>query len=402
MHHNQDLEHQIPVNDLVLGMYVTNLDKPWEETDFLFQGFMITNTAELMALQEQCNYVYVRAAVHSNGPMQTEKVQYINKIRLNDELSSARSAYQNACSDTKIILDTMRFTGNLDIERINNIVDEMVGSVLRNDGAMLLLSQIKNKDEYTAEHSLRVGLFSAALGKELGLKPLEIKNLATCGLLHDIGKVKIPIDILNKPGAFTSKEYELMQAHTTYGKKLLIGQPGIYAGAVDSAFSHHERLDGTGYPRGVGAEKIPYFAKIVAISDTYDAITSHRCYKDGTPSIEAFEILFKHCDTNYDRELVESFIRMMGVYAPGCIVEMTNGEVGIVLSINKGQRLQPKVLLLRTKTNPTIKQRLVDLSANATDSCNKIYIVKEAYIDGAFDINLSDYLGKGLKIDFDV
>ncbi len=401
MHHNQYQEHKIPVHELKLGMYVANLDKPWEETDFLFQGFLITNTNELFALQEQCEYVYVRASHYSNGRGQAEKVQYINKIRLSDELSSARSAYQNACSDTKIILDGMRLTGNLDIKRINNIVDEMVDSVLRNEGALLLLSQIKNKDEYTAEHSLRVGLFSAALGKELGLRPLEINNVATCGLLHDIGKVKIPIEILNKPGSFTTEEYELMKAHTIYGKKLLIGKSGIYAGAVDTAFSHHERLDGSGYPRAVGTEKIPYFAKIVAIADTYDAITSHRCYKDGVPSIKAFEILFKHCDTGYERELVETFIKMMGVYAPGCIVEMTNGEIGIVLSINKGQRLKPKVLLLKTKTNSEIKQRLVDLSANVTDLNSKVYAVKDAYIDGTFDINLRDYLGKGLKVDFD-
>ncbi|MCW8932865.1 MAG: HD-GYP domain-containing protein, partial [Gammaproteobacteria bacterium] len=313
--HKQYQEHKIPVNELALGMFVTQLDKPWEESSFLFQGFMITNKNELSALQEECEYVYVRASVNSTNHTQTNQVNYINKIRLSDEMSNARSAYQDACSDTKIILDTMRLSGNLDIKRINKIVDDMVDSVLKNKGAMLLLSQIKNKDEYTAEHSLRVGLFSAALGKELGLKPLEIKNLGTCGLLHDIGKVKVPIDILNKPGAFTGNEYETMKAHTTYGKKLLIGKSGIYAGAVDTAFSHHERLDGKGYPRGVNSEKIPYFAKIVAIvaiADTYDAITSHRCYKDATPSIKAFEILFKNCDTSYEKALVETFIKMMG------------------------------------------------------------------------------------------
>ncbi|MCU7960411.1 MAG: DUF3391 domain-containing protein, partial [gamma proteobacterium symbiont of Bathyaustriella thionipta] len=229
MHNKKFQDHKISVTELALGMYVTNLDKPWEETDFIFQGFMITNSNEMVALQEQCEYVYIRASVDSAGPYQAEKVQYINKIRLSDELSNARSAYQNACSDTKIILDTMRLTGNLDVERVNNIVDEMVESILRNDGAMALLSQIKNKDEYTAEHSLRVGLFSASLGKELGLRALEIKNLDTCGLLHDIGKVKIPIDILNKPGAFNSEEYEIMKAHTTHGKKLLIGKSGIYS-----------------------------------------------------------------------------------------------------------------------------------------------------------------------------
>jgi len=192
-----------------------------------------------------------------------------------------------------------------------------------------------------------------------------------------------------------------MKAHTTYGKKLLIGKSGIYAGAVDSAFSHHERLDGTGYPRGVGSEKIPHFAKIVAVADTYDAITSHRCYKDATPSIKAFEILFRECDKGYEKSLVETFIKMMGVYAPGCIVEMTNGEVGIVISTNKEERLLPTVLLLRTRNNPQIKQRLINMAADATDARNKVYVVKDAYIDGTFDIHLKDYLSKGLKIDFD-
>ncbi|MCU7938744.1 MAG: hypothetical protein KZQ64_01805 [gamma proteobacterium symbiont of Bathyaustriella thionipta] len=192
-----------------------------------------------------------------------------------------------------------------------------------------------------------------------------------------------------------------LQVHQTHGKKLLIGKSGIYSGSVDTAFAHHERLDGGGYPRGVGADKIPYFAKIIAIADTYDAITSHRCYKDGTPSIKAFEVLFKNCDTAYDKELVEIFIKMMGVYAPGCIVEMTNSEIGIVISTNKDKRLKPKVLLLRSRDNPHIKQRLIDMSADTTDSRNNVYVVKEAYIDGTFDIHLSDYLKKGLKIDFD-
>jgi len=340
MHNKNYQEHKVPVNELGLGMFVTNLDKPWEESEFLFQGFMITNQNELLALQEQCQYVYVRASIDTNKPIQDGNVQYVNKIRLTDEMSNARSAYQNACSETKIILDTMRLTGNLDVDRVNSIVDDMVDSILRNDGAMSLLSQIKHKDEYTAEHSLRVGLFSASLAKELGLKPLEIKNAGTCGLLHDIGKVKIPIDILNKPGAFTQEEYELMKSHTTSGKKLLIGQSGIYPGSVDTAFLHHERLDGTGYPRGVSSEKIPYFAKIVAVADTYDAITSHRCYKDGKTSLKAFGILYKHCGTGYEKELVETFIKVMGVYAPGCIVEMTNDEVGIVISTNKTKRLR--------------------------------------------------------------
>jgi HD-GYP domain-containing protein (c-di-GMP phosphodiesterase class II) len=360
---------------------------------------MITNNNELRALQEQCTIVYVRAVIDQNTASQ--KAHYISKIRLSDELSNARSAYQSACSDTKIILDTMRLSGNLDIDRVNHVVDDMVDGILKNEGAMMLLSQIKNRDEYTAEHSLRVGLFSAALAKELGLKPLEIKNAGTCGLLHDVGKVKVPLDILNKPGAFTQQEYDIMKAHTSYGRKLLIGKAGLYAGAVDAAFTHHERLDGKGYPRGVSAEKIPYFARIVAIADTYDAITSHRCYKEGLASLKAFEILFNNSDTCYERELVETFIKMMGVYAPGCVVEMHNGEIGVVISTNKSKRLEPRVLLVRNKEQFYSQQRMVDLSNRAEDANQLPYVIKDAYIDGTFDIKLSDYLEQGLQIDFD-
>ena len=388
-------EHKMFVDDLSLGMFIIALDKPWEESDFLFQGFMITNTDELLALQQQCQFVYIRKSLNKNTNTET----FIHKIRLNDDMAHARSAYQSACSNTKVIFDTLRFSENLDVNKVNHVVDDIVDGILKDEAAMLLLSQIKNRDEYTSEHSLRVALFSGALAKEIGLKPLEIKNVTVCGLLHDVGKIQVPLDILNKPGKFTDAEYTIMKAHTTYGRKMLIGQSGFYEGAVDVAYSHHERLDGQGYPRGVDSSQIPYFAKIVAVADTYDAITSDRCYKEGLSSLKAFEILHNNCDTCYEKNLVEHFIKLMGVYAPGCIVELNTGDIGIVISTNKTKRLLPKVLILRNKEGFYKQQRMFDLYTLENKESNE-YKVKEAYADGSFDIKLSDFLTQGLQIEF--
>lgn len=153
----------------------------------------------------------------------------------------------------------------------------------------------------------------------------EIQNLALCGLLHDVGKTRIPIEILNKPSSLTDEEFALMRNHAVHGRTILMATGGSLQGAVDVAFSHHERVDGKGYPRGLPAQNIPYFAKIIALVDTYDAITSTRVYQKALASMHALEIIHKNRGTQFDAELADAFIRMVGIYPPGSIVEMLNG-----------------------------------------------------------------------------
>ena len=394
------IELKRSVELLELGMFVTRLDRPWEETDFIYQGFQINTLDELHALKALCDYVYVRAAKQTwqseKGKQKAvpEKISYINKIPINEELNNIRSAYKDACSQMGAILDTIRLSGELDIEKVNDIVDECVDSILRNDSALVWLTQIRHKDTYTAEHSLRVCIYAIALGRELGFRELELQNIGVCGLLHDVGKVRIPKDILIKQDNLTPEEIKIMQQHPVYGKKLLISKSGVYPGAVDVAYCHHERLDGSGYPRGITAERIPYYAKIIGIIDAYDSMISDKPYSKGITTLDACRHIYQCKDTLFDKTILGYFIHFIGIYAPGSLVEMNTGEVGIIIETNNEDGIKPRILLILGSDKLPKNGRIIDLKKGDITFTNTVYVINKSLSNGAYGINVEDYLDR--------
>ncbi|KZY92327.1 hypothetical protein A3744_19305, partial [Oleiphilus sp. HI0073] len=273
-----------------------------------------------------------------------------------------------------------------------------VDSILRNPEAMRWLSLIKNADEYTAEHCLRVCVLSVSLGRLIGLAEYELEELGVCGFLHDVGKAKIPDSILNKPGRFTDEEFEIMKSHTVHGKNILISQKGVPASAIDAAHAHHERPDGLGYPRRLSSHQITQFSSIVSIVDAYDAITSKRVYKKARSSIEALRIIYDGKGTCFDEALAERFIAMIGIYPNGHIAELTTGEVGIIVRSNNVNRLKPKVLVVRDAKGQACRERIIDLAADPKDADGRPVLIKDLYPNGAFNIDLSTYLKRGLRL----
>ncbi len=396
------IELKRSVELLELGMFVTRLDRPWEETDFIYQGFQINSLDELHALQALCDYVYVRAAKQtwqsgqdrqaSNRKTVPERISYINKIPINEELNNIRSAYKDACSQMGAILDTIRLSGELDIDKVNEIVDECVDSILRNDSALVWLTQIRHKDNYTAEHSLRVCIYAIALGRELGFRELELQNIGTCGLLHDVGKVRIPKEILTKQSNLTPDEIKIMQEHPVYGKKLLISKAGVYPGAVDVAYCHHERLDGSGYPRGITGERIPYYAKIIGIIDAYDSMISDKPYSKGITTLDACRHIYQCKNTLFDKTILGHFIHFIGIYAPGSLVEMNTGEIGIIIETNNEDGIKPRILLILGSDKLPKNGRVIDLKKGDITFTNTTYVIKKSLANGAYGINVEDYL----------
>ncbi|MFO7528884.1 MAG: HD-GYP domain-containing protein [Marinobacter sp.] len=316
---------------------------------------------------------------------------------MSEEMGPAVMRFEEARDTAKSLMAGLRLGRTLDLNNARKVVNSCVDSVLRNENALLLLTKIKNQDEYTAEHCINVSILSAAFGKHLGLLEGEIRNLALCGLLHDVGKTRIPDQVLNKPGALTPAEFSVMREHTNHGRTILMSTSNALAAAVDVAFSHHERMDGSGYPRGLQSHQIPLFAKMVGLVDTYDAITSNRIYDKGRASMQALEIIHNHRGSQFDAELAETFIQMIGVYPPGSIVEMHNGEVGIVVETRPGQKLKPKVLLVREADKSMLEPyRLVDLMASPDDHASTTYRIKKEVPDGSFDIVLQDFVDQGL------
>jgi HD-GYP domain-containing protein (c-di-GMP phosphodiesterase class II) len=397
------IELKRSVDLLELGMFVTRLDRPWDETDFLYQGFQINTMDELRALQETCKHVFVRTAKKKwhveqeaqpnvDDAASNEKIIYINKIPIEQELSHATSIYKDACSQTSAILDSIRLSGELDVNQVNQVVDDCVDSILRNDSALVWLTQIRNKDNYTAEHSLRTCIYAIALGRELGFQELELQNIGACGLLHDVGKVHLPSELLIKQNNLTLEEIKIMQQHPMYGKKLLISKAGIYPGAVDVAYCHHERLDGSGYPRGITADRIPYYAKIIAIIDSYDSMISDKHYSQGMTTLDACRHIYQCKDTLYDKVILGHFIHFIGIYAPGSLVEMNTGEVGIVIEANNDEGIKPRILLILGSDKQEKNERIVDLKKGDITFTNTVYAIKKSLSSGAYGIKIEDYL----------
>jgi putative nucleotidyltransferase with HDIG domain len=293
---------EIPVTDLEIGMYIAKLDCPWEETSFLYQGFFLYDIQVIQEIQSQCKTVFVqvekgiweekKSITLSTGKKRVrtvtkEKIIYVNKVPAYKELGKAGVTFQEAKQLISNIFSTVKLGRSFNMTEVKSVVTDIVGSILNNPNALQWLSLIKNKDEYTAEHSLRVCILSVSLGRELGMMEGELIDLGISGFLHDVGKTRIPDDVLNKAGPLTKEEYELMKSHTTHGKNILMSQAGVPPIAVDVAYTHHEKINGEGYPRKLSGNKISQNARIVCIVDAFDAMTSVRVYKKSMSSIES-------------------------------------------------------------------------------------------------------------------
>lgn len=428
--HKEIIETHVDVSELAIGMHVIRLDRPWEDTDFLLQGFVIRNQSEIDALRAQCDSVVIEGRIDAPGhtrqppaappkpsglrklfgrkppkkikaeaqrPLPRKRVTYINKVDIGKEMETAVIRFEEAQQTAKSIMSGLRVGRTLDLNNARAVVNSCVESVLRNESALLMLTKIKHQDEYTAEHCINVAILAAAFGKHLGLLEGEIRSLALCGMLHDVGKTRIPDQILNKPGALTPKEFEVMRHHTTHGRTILMGTSQSLNAAVDVAFSHHERMDGSGYPRGLQAQQIPYFGKIIGIVDTYDAITSNRVYDRGRASMQALEIIHKHRGSQFDPELAEAFIQMIGIYPPGSIVEMLNEEVGIIVESHPRHKLRPKVLMVReADKSPMEPHKFLDLFTSPVDAAGNNYQIAREVPDGSYGIDLQAFVDEGL------
>lgn len=283
----------------------------------------------------------------------------------------------------------------INVQIAKKAVSDCVQSIMNSPDALLWLTQLKNADEYTSQHSMNVCILSIALGRQIDLSEAELEDIGLCGMMHDMGKMKIPLQVLNKPGRFEPEELAIMQTHPKVGAGLLMSSSGFPGCVIDAAYGHHERLDGKGYPRGLKAEYIAPYTRIVTIADMYDAISSDRVYKKGRTHLEAINILTKACGDQLDNNLVIKFIEGLGIYPPGSIVEMTNGEVAVVIETNPVKKLKPKVTMLLSEQKKRVKPRLVDLAKIDLDASGQSYGVKRIVRADEYklDLNLLHKMG---------
>jgi putative nucleotidyltransferase with HDIG domain len=394
---------KIHISELKIGMFVSKLDRPWLETPFLMQGFIIESLSDIDTVAEYSQHVWIDAVQQVWIPPEErvlldpaqKKVNYINKVEAKDEHEQALNVYREARQLTRTLLDDIRLGGVINTEQAKATVKDCVDSILRNADALLWMSKIRSQDEYTAEHCLNVCILAIAFGRHLGMSEADLEKIGLCGLLHDVGKMRVPQEVLNKPSSLTDKEFNMIKAHTVHGRNLLMASPGIPNSTIDVAYSHHEKMDGSGYPRQLPASGISEFARIIALVDAYDAITADRCYSLGRPSTEALKIIFKDRGTHFDERLSLEFIKCIGLYPPGTLVELVNGLVCIVLETNKKFRHLPKVIAINQQDELLKKSLQIDLVELETGNLDKTFLIKKAHKDGAFGVCVKDHWGKG-------
>lgn len=400
---------KIYAKDLRVGMYVSKLDRPWLETNFWFQGFELKNQADIEAVQKQCEFVYIDVSKQtqvqryvSHGTAYSK--DYLEKVQppprrssFAQEIKKADKLYHKTSSLVKSFMEEVRFGRPINAMVAKKAVAYCVDSILNAPDALMLMTQLRNRDEYTAQHSMNVCIYAIALGRQINFTVEELNNVGLCGMMHDMGKMLVPLEILNKPGRLTLDELGVMQSHAAKGWQLLVDTIGMFPGAIDVAYMHHERLDGKGYPRQLKTEQITPYSRMVAIVDMYDAVSSDRIYQKGRSHLEAIKVLTEAANFGHlDSGLAMKFIECLGIYPAGSLVELADGEVAMVLEVNPKAKLKPKILMLQDVNKKPCNEFVVDLALVSQNADGRQLSIKKVLRPDECGVDLLSYYQAGL------
>ena len=376
----------IAIEQLEVGMYVLQIAEQKAGTVQIKTRGRVTSQAIIDQLKRKGIkrlIIDTDLSSHAEKPKASEQRQpeLDTRVPLAAELVKAESLYQQGIVLQKSLYDAVQEGTPFDDFVPAEFARALVGSLDRNPDALLLLSRIREKDTYLLEHSLNVGILSAHFARSLGMSQPEIEAAAYSGLLHDLGKIKIPDEILHKPGRLTEDEMDVMKKHVEYGVEFLSAMK-LDTGLIKVVSEHHERLDGLGYPYRLSGEDISYNGRILAITDMYDALTADRCYKAGMPSQKALQILMKDSESKLDATLLQQFIKCMGIYPLGSLVELSNQRVAMVMHQNERQPLRPVVKMFYSISGGHyITPKDVDLSKDLKLNIAKAITPTEYNID---------------------
>lgn len=314
------------------------------------------------------------------------------KVSFDDEIARAERIHKKGKNIQNKLLDAVKSGLPFDDKIPREFSKNMIESIDRNPDALLCLTKIREKDDYLLEHSLNVAILLANFGRFIGMSEKEIEDLAHAGFLHDIGKIRIPDEILHKPGRLTDMEMNIMRDHVYYGVRVL-EEMEIESHLVRTVSEHHERLDGYGYPNGSRGEEISKAGRMLAIADVYDALTADRCYKAGMSSQKALQILLNDAPSKLDKELVQLFIKCMGIYPVGSLVKLDNERIAMVVTQNEDKPLSPVVKIFYSlRGNHYIEPKDLDLSAATTVRIEKAVLASD------YKINFNGFFTESIAV----
>ena len=398
---------RISIQGLTVGMFVSRLDKPWIETPFPLQGIVVKSDADIAKLQRTCSHVWVDP-VRGNSPdpryfafeapaaakagadefERMRSTRWTIQSDFSTELREAEQAHASIEAGLEEVMRDLQEGKRLDIEKLKDGVEAMIDSILRNPAALIWLREMKQRDNYAYQHALGCSIWAASFGRHLGLERDELRVLALGGLMCDVGKTRLPRWLLEKNEPYTRQDHLDARAHVQHGLDILAQNPGLPAPVSEIVATHHERHDGNGYPKGLAGTAIPMFGRIMGIVDSYDAMTSNRPHAPARSPHEAINELYRQRGSQFQPELVEHFIQSCGIYPIGTLVELSNGQVGVITEIHSLKRLLPRVMLLLAEDKrPLERFREVDLSQVDQDDPAQRLTIRQGLPNGSYGLD---------------
>lgn len=376
---------KIHIDQLRPGMYVQEFCGSWMDHPFWRTSFLIKRPQDIQTLRDtSIREVWIDVTkgldVKVDKILETEEEAetradrelqqavagkpMVDKVPMAEEMRAAAKIYANSKAAMYSMFEEARMGKVVNADSARGMVEEISTSVLRNPSALISLARIKTADEYTYMHSVAVCTLMIALARQLGLDEDDIREAGVAGLLHDLGKAKIPSSILNKPGRLEASEFDVIKAHPIEGHRMLVESSGVGEVALDVVLHHHEKMDGTGYPFGLPGEKISLFSRMGAVCDVYDAITSNRPYKLGWNPSESLHKMAQWTDGHFDHRVFQHFVKSVGIYPVGSFLRLESGRMGVVIEQGVDSLLTPKIkVFFSAALNMHIKPEIVDLAS---------------------------------------
>lgn len=407
---------KVRVRDLQPGMFVSSLDRPWLETPYPIQGFHIRSASDRARLEEFCESVYVdvnksridsipKHILSQNDPVdrasdaaqiyeltRRRRIPYEKTTSRSEEISNAKAHYQNMEATYRTLLNDTRNDREINLPVLKSAIKPMVQSIVRNPDAYIWLTHLKSMDSYNYHHALSCSVWAVAFGRHLGLPETQLNALAIGCFLFDIGKAKLPRELLNTTRRLSSEEFDQVKQHVLFGLEMVKQTKGVDQQVREMIRTHHERHNGSGYPMGLAGEQIPLFGRIAGIVDAYDAITSHRPYCQPVPTYEAIEYLYQWRGIDFQTELVEQFIQVVGIYPVGSLVELSDGTVGVVISQNEHFRLRPQIMILLDSSKQLLEEFYeIDLRSGLEEGHTAQLSIARGLPPGAYELDHSLY-----------
>ena len=378
---------KIGVDHLRLGMHIHELCGSWMEHPFWRTRFVLDDADDIRRIRESgiselwidtskgldASAGEARAETHSETEVAAEVDRTLERsaerrapprqVPMVEEVRRAAKICIGSKKAVVSMFNEARMGKTVSSEAAGELVDEISSSVMRNPGALISLARLKTADDYTYMHSVAVCALMVALARQLGQDEATTRELGMAGLLHDLGKALMPMEVMNKPGKLTDEEFAIIKSHPEAGHKMLLEGSGVGEIPLDVVLHHHEKMDGSGYPKRFKADQISLYAKMGAVCDVYDAITSNRPYKAGWDPAESIRKMAEWCNGHFDERVFQAFVKCLGIYPIGALVRLASGRLGVVIEQSEHSLLTPIVkVFFSTKARTHIAPEIVDLS----------------------------------------